>query len=131
LRAPTKFPGSYAPRRALKGSDRFRRGGGPPERTAGRNQGNLEAAEREILTALRLDPEWELAQTNLAVVLVRQRRFEQAGEARAKLGSLLLKHRKYRAVAELFQKEVDARPRDPAAHNNLGVALVAAARQPR
>lgn len=88
------------------------------------NRGNLDAAEREILTALRLDPEWELAQTNLAVVLFRQGRFEQAGEARTQLGSLLLKHRKYRAAAELYQKEVNARPGDPAAHNNLGVALM-------
>jgi hypothetical protein len=88
------------------------------------NQAKLDAAEREILTALRLDPEWELAQTTLAVILFRQGRLEQAGEARAQLGSLLLKHRKYRAAADLFQKEVNARPGDPAAHNNLGVALV-------
>ena len=87
------------------------------------NQSKLDAAEREVLTALRLDPEWELAQTTLAVILFRQGRFEQAGEARAHLGSLLLKHRKYGAAADLFQKEVNARPGDAAAHNNLGVAL--------
>jgi len=88
------------------------------------NQGNLDAAEREILTALRLDPEWELAQTNLAFVLFRQGRFEQARDARIKLGSLLLRHRKYKAAVELFQKELAERPGDPAAHNNLGVALM-------
>ena len=88
------------------------------------NQSKLDAAEREVLTALRLDPEWELAQTTLAVILFRQGRFEQAGEARAHLGSLLLKHRKYGAAADLFRKEVNARPGDAAAHNNLGVALL-------
>jgi tetratricopeptide (TPR) repeat protein len=88
------------------------------------NQGRLDAAEREIREALRLSPEWEQARSNLATSLARQGRFEEAGEARAQLGYLLLKHGKFTAAIELFRKEVSARPRDPAAHNNLGAALL-------
>ena len=88
------------------------------------NQGRLDEAEREIRTALRLSPEWEDARTNLAAVLARLGRFEEAGEARAQLGYLLLKHEKFKAAIELFEKEVKARPGDPAAHNNLGAALL-------
>jgi tetratricopeptide (TPR) repeat protein len=87
------------------------------------NQGRLDEAEREILIALRLRPEWELAQTNLAAILVRQGRYEKAGEARAQLGYLYLKHKNYKAAVDLFQKEVNVRPGDAAAHNNLGAAL--------
>ena len=88
------------------------------------NLGRLSEAERETRTALRLAPEWELGQQNLAAVLARQERFVEAGEARAQLGYLLLKHRKYDAAVALFQKEVDVRPGDAAAHNNLGAALL-------
>ena len=88
------------------------------------NQGRLDDAEREILAALRLSPEWDLAHTNLAALLVRQGRMKEAGEARVQLGYMLLKHGKYQAAVELFQKEVAARPDDPAAHNNLGVGLL-------
>jgi tetratricopeptide (TPR) repeat protein len=87
-------------------------------------QGRLDEAEREILTALRLSPEWEQAQTNLAAVLARQGRMSEAGEARAQLGYMLLKHGQYKAAVELFQKEVASRPDDAAAHNNLGAALL-------
>lgn len=86
--------------------------------------GRLADAEREILTALRLDPEWELAHANLAVVLLRQGRLAEAGEARVQLGSMLLKHGKYEAAIDLFQKEVASRPGDAGAHNNLGAALL-------
>jgi len=88
------------------------------------NQGRLDDAEREILAALRLSPEWDLAHTNLAALLARQGRMKEAGEARVQLGYMLLKHGKYQAAVELFQKEVAARPDDPAAHNNLGVGLL-------
>lgn len=88
------------------------------------NRGQLDSAEREIRTSIRLDPEWELAQTNLAAVLARQGRLKEAGEARAQLGSLLLKHRKYTVAVDLFQREVTARPGDAAAHNNLGAAFL-------
>ncbi len=88
------------------------------------NKGRLDEAEREILTALKLRPEWELAQTNMAAILARQGRLEKAGEARAQLGYLYMKHKNYGAAIALFQKEVDARPGDAAAHNNLGVALL-------
>ena len=57
-------------------------------------------------------------------MLARQGRFVEAGEARAQLGYLLLKHRKYDAAVALFQKEVGVRPGDAAAHNNLGAALL-------
>ena len=87
-------------------------------------QGRLADAEREILAALRLDPEWELAHANLAVVLLRQGRLAEAGEARVQLGSMLLKHGKYEAAIELFEKEVASRPGDAGAHNNLGAALL-------
>ncbi|HEY7203756.1 MAG TPA: tetratricopeptide repeat protein [Methylomirabilota bacterium] len=87
-------------------------------------QGRLADAEREILTALRLDPEWELAHANLAVALLRQGRLAEAGEARVQLGYMLLKHGKYEAAIDLFQKEVASRPGDAAAHNNLGAALL-------
>ena len=87
-------------------------------------QGRLDEAEREILTALRLSPEWEKAQTNLAAVLARQGRMYEAGEARAQLGYMLLKHGQYQAAVDLFQKEVASRPDDAAAHNNLGAALL-------
>ncbi|HEX7216502.1 MAG TPA: tetratricopeptide repeat protein [Methylomirabilota bacterium] len=86
--------------------------------------GRLADAEREILTALRLDPEWELAHANLSVVLLRQGRLAEAGEARVQLGSMLLKHGKYEAAIDLFQKEVASRPGDAGAHNNLGAALL-------
>jgi len=56
-------------------------------------------------------------------VLARQGRFVEAGEARAQLGYLLLKHRKFDEAVALFQKEVSVRPGDAAAHNNLGAAL--------
>ncbi|HWN05305.1 MAG TPA: tetratricopeptide repeat protein, partial [Candidatus Dormibacteraeota bacterium] len=79
---------------------------------------------RETRVALRLAPEWELGQQNLAAVLARQERFVEAGEARTQLGYLLLKHRKYDAAVALFQKEVSLRPGDAAAHNNLGAALL-------
>ena len=49
---------------------------------------------------------------------------QEAGEARAQLGYLLLKQGKYQAAEDLFRKEVAARPDDPAAHNNLGAALI-------
>ena len=88
------------------------------------NRGRLPEAERETRVALRLAPEWELGQQNLAAVLARQERFVEAGEARAQLGYLLLKHRKYDAAVALFQKEVSVRPGDAAAHNNLGAALL-------
>jgi protein O-mannosyl-transferase len=87
-------------------------------------QGRLADAEREILAALRLDPEWELAHANLAVVLLRQGKTAEAGEARVQLGYMLLKHGKYAAAVDLFQKEVDSRPGDAGAHNNLGAALL-------
>ena len=88
------------------------------------NQGRLPEAERETREALRLAPEWELGQENLAGVLARQGRFVEAGEARAQLGYLLLNHRKYDAAVALFRKEVNVRPGDAAAHNNLGAALL-------
>jgi Flp pilus assembly protein TadD len=88
------------------------------------NQGRLAEAEREILTALRLSPEWDQAHRNLAALLARQGRMKEAGDARAKLGYMLLKHGKYQAAVELFQKEVAARPDDAAAHNNLGAGLL-------
>jgi hypothetical protein len=88
------------------------------------NRGRLAEAEREIRAALQRAPEWEVAQQNLGVALVRQGRFAEAGEARAQLGYLLLKHGKYDAAVELFQKEVGARPGDAAARNNLGAALL-------
>jgi tetratricopeptide (TPR) repeat protein len=87
-------------------------------------QGRLAEAEREITTALRLDPEWELAHANLAVVLLRQGKLAEAGEARVQLGYMLLKHGKYEAAIDLFQKEVASRPGDAGAHNNLGAALL-------
>jgi len=88
------------------------------------NQGRLEEAERELLIAARLSPEWDLVHTNLAVLLVRQGRIREAGEARVQLGYMLLKHGKYQAAVELFQKEVAARPDDAGAHNNLGAGLL-------
>lgn len=88
------------------------------------NRGRLPEAERETRVALRLAPEWELGQQNLAAVLARQERLVEAGEARVQLGYLLLKHRKYDAAVALFQKEVSVRPGDAAAHNNLGAALL-------
>jgi Flp pilus assembly protein TadD len=88
------------------------------------NRARLPEAERETRTALRLAPEWELGQQNLAAVLARQERYVEAGEARAQLGYLLLKHAKYDDAVALFQKEVAARPADAAAHNNLGAALL-------
>lgn len=88
------------------------------------NQGRLPEAEREIRAALQRAPEWEVAQQNLGVVLVRQDRFAEAGEARAQLGYLLLKRGKYDAAVDLFQKEVGVRPGDAAARNNLGAALL-------
>ena len=87
-------------------------------------QGRLDEAEREILAALRLDPEWELAHANLAVVLLRQGKLAEAGEARVQLGYMFLKHGKYEAAVDLFQKEVASRPGDAGAHNNLGAALL-------
>jgi len=84
----------------------------------------VQDAERETRAALRLAPEWELGQQNLAAVLARQERYVEAGEARAQLGYLLLKHAKYDDAVALFQKEVAARPADAAAHNNLGAALL-------
>ncbi|HEU4440202.1 MAG TPA: tetratricopeptide repeat protein [Methylomirabilota bacterium] len=87
-------------------------------------QGRLDEAERETLAALRLDPEWELAHANLAVVLLRQGKLAEAGEARVQLGYMLLKHGKYEAAVDLFQKEVASRPGDAGAHNNLGAALL-------
>jgi lipoprotein NlpI len=87
-------------------------------------QGRLAEAEREILAALGLDPEWELAHANLAVVLVRQGKLAEAGEARVQLGYMYLKHGKYDAAIDLFQKEVASRPGDAGAHNNLGAALL-------
>jgi hypothetical protein len=88
------------------------------------NRGRLPEAERETRAALQVAPEWELGQQNLAAVLARQERFVEAGEARAQLGYLLLKHHKYDEAVALFQKEVDGRPGDAAAHNNLGAALL-------
>jgi tetratricopeptide (TPR) repeat protein len=88
------------------------------------NRGRLPEAERETRVALRLAPEWELGQQNLAAVLAWQERFVEAGEARAQLGYLLLKHRKYDVAVTLFQKEVSVRLGDAAAHNNLGAALL-------
>jgi protein O-mannosyl-transferase len=87
------------------------------------NRGRLADAERETRAALQLAPEWEQGQENLAGVLARQGRFVEAGEARAQLGYLLLKHRKCDEAVALFQKEVSVRPGDAAAHNNLGAAL--------
>ncbi|HEX7784703.1 MAG TPA: tetratricopeptide repeat protein, partial [Methylomirabilota bacterium] len=87
-------------------------------------QGRLAEAEEEILAALKLDPEWELAHANLAVVLVRQGKLAEAGEARVQLGYMYLKHGKYEAAIDLFQKEVASRPGDAGAHNNLGAALL-------
>ncbi len=37
---------------------------------------------------------------------------------------MLLKHGKYQAAVELFQREVAARPDDAGAHNNLGAGLL-------
>ena len=88
------------------------------------NQGRLDEAEREIAIALRLSPEWDLVHTNLAALLVRQGRIREAGEARVQLGYMLLKHGKYQAAVELFQREVAARPDDAGAHNNLGAGLL-------
>jgi tetratricopeptide (TPR) repeat protein len=87
-------------------------------------QGRLEEAEREILTSLRLSPEWDQAHTNLAALLARQGRMKEAGDARARLGYLLLAQGKHDAAVELFQKEVASRPDDAGAHNNLGAALL-------
>ena len=87
-------------------------------------QGRLEEAEREILTSLRLSPEWDQAHTNLAALRARQGRMKEAGEARARLGYLLLTQGKHQAAIDLFQKEVASRPDDAAAHNNLGAALL-------
>ncbi|HEY7248984.1 MAG TPA: tetratricopeptide repeat protein, partial [Methylomirabilota bacterium] len=58
------------------------------------------------------------------VVLLRQGRLAEAGEARVQLGYMLLKHGKYEAAIDLFQKEVASRPGDAGAHNNLGAALL-------
>ncbi len=88
------------------------------------NEGRVQDAERETRAALRLAPEWELGQQNLAAVLARQERYVEAGEARAQLGYLLLKHGKYDDAVALFRKEVAVRPTDAAAHNNLGAALL-------
>jgi hypothetical protein len=88
------------------------------------NEGRVQDAERETRAALRLAPEWELGQQNLAAVLARQERYVEAGEARAQLGYLLLKHGRYDDAVALFQKEVAVRPADAAAHNNLGAALL-------
>ena len=88
------------------------------------NQGRLDESERELAIALRLSPEWDLVHTNLAVLLARQGRMKEAGEVRLQLGYMLLKHGKYQAAVELFQKEVASRPDDAGAHNNLGVGLL-------
>jgi len=88
------------------------------------NQGRLDEAERELAIALRLSPEWDLVHTNLAALLARQGKMREAGEVRVQLGYMLLKHGKYQAAVELFQKEVAARPDDAGAHNNLGVGLL-------
>jgi len=88
------------------------------------NGGRLGEAEREIRAAVRLAPEWERAQENLAVVLARQSRLPEAEEARVQLGYLLLKHGKYGEAVGLFQREVRARPGDADAHNNLGAAFL-------
>jgi protein O-mannosyl-transferase len=88
------------------------------------NQGRLDESERELAIALRLSPEWDLVHTNLAVLLARQGKMKEAGELRVQLGYMLLKHGKYQAAVELFQKEVAARPDDAGAHNNLGVGLL-------
>jgi tetratricopeptide (TPR) repeat protein len=87
-------------------------------------QGRLDEAEREILTSLSLSPEWDQAHTNLAALLARQGRMKEAGEARARLGYILLAQGKHDAAVELFQKEVASRPDDAGAHNNLGAALL-------
>jgi Flp pilus assembly protein TadD len=87
-------------------------------------QGRLDEAEREIMTSLRLSPEWDQAHTNLAALLARQGRMKEAGEARARLGYLLLAQGKHHAAVELFRREVASRPDDAAAHNNLGAALL-------
>jgi protein O-mannosyl-transferase len=88
------------------------------------NQGRLDEADRELSIALRLSPEWDLVHTNLAALLARQGRMKEAGEVRVQLGYMLLKHGKYQAAVDLFQKEVAARPDDAGAHNNLGVGLL-------
>ncbi|PWU17013.1 MAG: hypothetical protein C5B48_16520 [Candidatus Rokuibacteriota bacterium] len=88
-------------------------------------QGRLDEAEQEARTTLRLRPEWEDAYATLGAILAHRDKFEEAGQMRAQLGYLLLKHDKVDKALELFRKEVNARPDDPAAHNNLGVALFA------
>jgi len=87
------------------------------------NQGRLDDAEREVRIAARLRPDWDLPHTNLALVLARQGRLSEAFETRVNLGYLYLRQKRYEAAVDLFRKEVDARPGDAAARNNLGTAL--------
>jgi tetratricopeptide (TPR) repeat protein len=88
------------------------------------SQGRLDAADREIRISPGLSPEWDQARQNLAFLLAKQGRLREAGEARVELGYTLLKQGKYDAAVELFGKEVEARPTDAAARNNLGAALL-------
>src|SRR5262249_41133092 len=73
-------------------------------------QGRLEEAEREARTTLRLRPDWGDAYATLGAILAHRGKFEEAGQMRAQLGYLLLKHDKLDKAIELFRKEVNARP---------------------
>ncbi len=88
-------------------------------------QGRYAEAHEHLDAAIRLNPEYEQAHANLAALLAREDRFEEAGEVRARLGYLLIKHGRIDRAVQLFREEVMLRPNDPAMHNNLGAALYA------
>jgi tetratricopeptide (TPR) repeat protein len=86
-------------------------------------QGRYGEAQGQIRTALQLSPEYVDAQRNLVTILGAVGRPDEAAQARAKLGALLLKRGNLDEAISLFQQLVSARPEDARAHNNLGAAL--------
>ncbi len=104
------------------------------------NAGDLENAELKLREAARLAPQNNSATTNLAVVLVKQRKFP---EARMQARKALVDHerniealrvlsaccladttRPFDELLSLSDKIIDIEPGDSDAHNNHGLALM-------
>lgn len=103
-----------------------------------RKLGNLDAAERSLERAIKLQPRSAQALNNLGIVYFDQRKYQEAAdtyrraialvgngypEAQNNLGNALRALGKYGEAIEAYEKAIEKRANYPEAYNNLGSAL--------
>jgi tetratricopeptide (TPR) repeat protein len=144
--APGKVDTGAPPRQALKGEARAPAKDGPLPPDAMRlfshaakfhHEGNLAAAERGYVAALRINPYLSEAYNNLGVLLRRQGKREAAAASYrralainpdkssflSKLGNVLRELGQFEAAAACHRKAIELSPDKPEPIYNLGIVL--------